>query len=58
MAHHLKTHFVRSENLVSHAKDSLKLNNTINTCLIRLNIILYYSLPLNTCECSICQIYQ
>ena len=25
------------------AKDLLKLNNTINTCLIKLNIILYYS---------------
>ena len=24
-------------------KDSLKINNIINTCLIRLNIILYYS---------------
>ena len=29
------------------AKKIVKLNNTINTCLIRLNIILYYSLPLN-----------
>ena len=33
------------------AKDSLKLNNTVNTSLIRLNIILHYSLPLNTCDC-------
>ena len=32
------------------AKDSLKLNNEINTCLIRLNIILYYFLRLNTCH--------
>ena len=24
------------------AKETLKLNNTINTCLIRLNVILYY----------------
>ena len=39
-------------------EDSLKLNNTINTCLIRLNIILYYSFTLNTYECLICQIYQ
>ena len=34
------------------------LNNPINTCLISLNIILYYSEPLNTCECLICQTYQ
>ena len=46
-------HFVRLP-----AKDSLKLNNTIKTCLKRLNIILYYFLSLNTCECLICQIYQ
>ena len=32
------------------AKDSLKLNNTINTSLIKLNIILYYSQSLNTSE--------
>ena len=41
----------RNRHLV--AKDSLKLNNTINTCLLRLNSILYYSLSLNTCECLI-----
>ena len=42
-------------------KNSLKLNlsNTIDTCLIRLSIILYYSLQLNNCECLICQkIYE
>ena len=42
----------KSRHLV--AKDSLKLNNTIN----RLNVILYYFLLLNTYECLICQIYQ
>ena len=42
----------------SHAKDSLKFNNTTKTCLIRLNIILHYFLLLNACECLICQIYQ
>ena len=36
------------------AKELLKLNNTIN----RLNISLYYSKSLNTCDCLICQIYQ
>ena len=36
-------HFVQSC-----AKVSIKLNNTVNTCLIRLNIILYYPLSLNT----------
>ena len=36
-------------------KQILKLNNRINTYLIRLNIISYYSLSLNTCECLICQ---
>ena len=40
------------------AKDSLKVNNTINTCLIRMNIIFYYSYSLNICECVICRIYQ
>ena len=29
------------------AKDSLKLNNTINNCLIMLNVILHYSNSLN-----------
>ena len=33
------------------AKDSLKLNNTVNTCLIRLSVILYYSWSLNIFEC-------
>ena len=42
----------------SRAKESLKLNKTINVSSIRLNIISYYSLSLNTCECLICQIYQ
>ena len=51
-------HFVRSETLATRAKELLKLNNTINNCLIRLNNTLYYSLSLNTCECLICQIYQ
>ena len=46
------------EILAARAKELLKRNNTINTCLIRLNIILYYSLLLNTCESLICQIYQ
>ena len=36
-------HFVQSETLATRARDSLKLNNTINTCLIRLNIFLYYT---------------
>ena len=40
------------------AKDSLKLNNTINTYLIRLNIFLYDFLSLSIHDCSICQIYQ
>ena len=44
-----KRHFVWSR-----GKDILKLNNTIN----KLNIILYYSLSLNTCEYLICPIYQ
>ena len=39
------------------AKELLKFNNVINTSLIRLNIILHYSLPLNTCAYLICQIY-
>ena len=46
------------KNRHSVAKEMLKLNNTINTCLRMLNIISYYSLSLNTCECAICQIYQ
>ena len=50
-------HSVRSETLATRAKESLKLDNTINTCLIRLNIILYFSLSLNSCECLIFQIY-
>ena len=36
------------------AKDPLKLNNAIN----RLNIALYDSQSLNTCQCLICRIYQ
>ena len=39
------------------AKELLKFNNVINTSLIRLNIILHYSLPLNACAYLICQIY-
>ena len=46
------------KNRHSVAKEILKLNNTINTCLRMLKIISYYSLSLNTCECAICQIYQ
>ena len=46
--------FVWSETLALRAKDSLKLNKAKN----RLNIILYYSFQLNTCEYLICQIYQ
>ena len=45
-------HFARSR-----AKHSLKLNITLNSCLIRLNTILFYSYSLNT-ELLICQIYQ
>ena len=54
------THFVWSETLAARAKELLKLNKTINTCLIRLNIVLYYSLSLNTCEflISLILIYQ
>ena len=51
-------HFDWSKTLATRAQDLLKCNNTIKTCLIRLNITLYYSLSLNTCECSLCQIYQ
>ena len=40
------------------AQDTLKLNNTINTCLIRPKIHLYYSLALSIYECLIYQIYQ
>ena len=50
-------YFVLSVTLATHIKDSLKLNNTKNTCLISRNIILYYYLSLNTCECLIFQIY-
>ena len=35
--------------LARRAKELLKLNNTINTC-VRLNIILYHSLSRNICE--------
>ena len=56
MVRHLKTHFFRSETLAPRAKELLKLKNTIDTCLIRLTIILYYSYSLNTC--LIGQIYQ
>ena len=38
----------KDTNLV--AKDPLKLNNAINTCLINLNITLYHVSLLNTCE--------
>ena len=48
--------FVRT--IATHTKELLKLSNTINTCLIKLNISFYYSLLLNTCECLIYQIYQ
>ena len=51
-------YFVLSVTLATHIKDSLKLNNTKNTCLISRNIILYYYLSLNTCECLIFQIYR
>ena len=53
-----ETHLVSSENLAARAKELLKLNNTINTCLIRPSIISYYSLSLHTCECLILQIFQ
>ena len=42
----------KNKNFVT--KDSLKLNNTK----YRLNIILFYSLSLNICECLKYQIYQ
>ena len=40
------------------AKDSLKLNNTVSTCLIRLIIIFHFSWSLSACECLITRIYQ
>ena len=40
------------------AKELIKLNNTTNICLTRLNIILYNPYSLDTCEYLICQIYQ
>ena len=43
-------HLVSLESLAARAKELLRLNNTINTCLIRLSIISYCSLSLNTCE--------
>ena len=50
-------HLVQSDTLAMHTKELLKLNNTINIYLVRLNIILYcYSL--NTCKCLICKTYQ
>ena len=48
--------FLNDTHLVT--KDPLKFNNSINTCLIGLDIILYFSQPLNTCECLGSQIYQ
>ena len=36
-------YFAQSETLSTRAKELLKLSNTRNSCLIRLNIILYYS---------------
>ena len=35
-------HFFRLETFATRAKEILKRNNTIKTCLIRLNIILYF----------------
>ena len=49
------THSVWS---ATRAKELLKLSNAINTCLIKLYNILYYALPLNTCDCLISHIYQ
>ena len=40
------------------AKDLLKLNNTINACIIYMGNILYCPFSLNTCEFLIRQIYQ
>ena len=51
-------HFVWYETFATYAKVLLKLDSTINTCLMRLNNILCYSLSLNTRECLISQIYQ
>ena len=42
MVPYLKTHFV--------AKDPLKLNDEITTCLINLNIALYHAFSLNIYE--------
>ena len=36
-------YYVRSEASAKHAKELLKLNDTLKICSIRLNIILYYS---------------
>ena len=41
-----------------HAKDSIKLHNTINTCLIRLNFILFCSFSLNNGDFLMCHICQ
>ena len=49
MAHCLKTHI---------AKDLLKLNNALDTCLIDLNIILYHAFPLNIYEHIKCHQHQ
>ena len=40
------------------AKELIKLNNTTNICLTRLNIILNNPYSLDTGEYLICQIYQ
>ena len=41
--------------MVHHAKEILKFDSTINTCLITLNIILNHSLSLNISGCLICK---
>ena len=51
-------YFVWSEAFATYAKVLVKLDSTINTCLMRLNNILYYSLSLNTRKCLISQIHQ
>ena len=47
-------HFVWKHFVWLLAKDTLKLNKTIN----RLNIVLYYYISSNTCEYLICQMYR
>ena len=54
----LVTHGALIKDTLLVVKDLLELNNTISTCLINLNFILYYFLLLNNCEYLIGQICQ